>query len=162
MSERIKIQKVLHFKSVGKTKKTVSLTTNPLTQEDVARVSKMRDNLGSNKGDKTLMFGTKEGRGFSALPDPGTNYYLAFDTTQHKKNELPKVGDPITLDVFNEFTESALNTIQEEVPNLNELTGEDRRKLLMDYLHLSVPGKPVVSNKTNKPLTNCFWSYIPS
>jgi len=108
------------------------------------------------------MFGSKKAVGYTSLPNFGVNYFVALDTTTHKQSELPKVGDEYSLDVFNEFTEDTLNTIQEECPTLNELTGDERRELLMDYIHLSVPGKPVISDRTKKPLTNCFWGYLPS
>ena len=162
MSEIIKIQKVLHFKSVGKNKKTVTFCTNRPTKSDVDRVNSLRLNKGNNKGDSTLMFGSKKAVGYTSLPNFGVNYFVALDTTSHKQKELPKVGEEFTIEVFNEFTEKALNLIQEDCPNYNELNEEQKLELLMDNIHLSVPTKPVISDRTKKPLTNCFWGYLPS
>ena len=134
MSEITKIQKVLHFKSVGRNKKTVTFCTNKPTLTDVERVTKLRSNRGNNKGDSTLMFGSKKAVGYTSLPNFGVNYFVALDTTGHKQSELPKVGDEFAIDVFVEVKEDGTE----------------------------VPAKPVISDRTKKPLTNCFWGYLPS
>ena len=160
MSEIIKIQKVLHFKDVGRTKKTVTFCTNHCTKEQVQRVSKIRANKGNNKGDSTMMFGSKPATGYTALPNFGINYYVALDTTTHKPADLPKVGDKHTLEVFNEFTENTLKEIYLEDESLQLLDKDKLHQVLVrDYLHLSVPSKPVVNEK-GTTLTNCFWGYL--
>ena len=134
MSEIIKIQKVLHFKSVGRKKKTVTFCSNNVSKADVERVSKIRANKGSNKGDSTMMFGSKRATGYTALPNFGVNYYVALNTTAYKPADLPKVGEKFAIDVVVEVKEDGTE----------------------------VPAKPVISDRTKKPLTNCFWGYLPS
>lgn len=134
MSEIIKIQKELFFKSVTKTKKGIILCTDPnVSQADVDRVAKIRANKGNNKGDATLMFGTKKAQGYSALPSFGVNYFLGLDVSGHTAKELPSVGDAFTLDVFVEQKEDGTE----------------------------VPAKPVVSTRTKQVLSNTYWAYLP-
>ena len=160
MSEIVKIQKDLHFKSVGKKKKTVTFCTNHCTKEQVQRVSKIKANKGSNKGDSTMMFGSKPATGYRALPNFGVNYYVALDTTAHKPADLPKVGDTFTLDVFNEFTEDTMKEIYLEDESLQDLQQDKlHERLIRDYLHLSVPSKPVIT-KDGTVITNCYWGYL--
>tara|TARA_R100001244_G_C5128626_1_gene125247 strand:+ start:149 stop:640 length:492 start_codon:yes stop_codon:yes gene_type:complete len=160
MPEIIKIQKVLHFKDVGRKKKTVTFCSNNVSKADVERVSKIRANKGSNKGDSTMMFGSKPATGYTALPNFGVNYYVALDTTGHKVADLPKVGDKHTLEVFNEFTEDTMKEIYLEDESLQLLDKDKLHQVLVrDYLHLSVPFKPVVNEK-GTTLTNCFWGYL--
>ena len=161
MSEIIKIQKVLHFKSVGRKKKTVTFCSNNVSKADVERVSKIRANKGSNKGDSTMMFGSKRATGYTALPNFGINYYVALNTTAYKVADLPKVGDKFTIDVFNEFTEDTMKEIYLEDESLQELQQDKLHEVLeRDYLHLSVPSKPVITKK-GEVINNCYWGYLP-
>ena len=132
----IKIKKTLYFKSVSKSKKSVMLCTNPnVTQADVARVATLRANKGNNKGDVTISFGKiKAARGFTALPNFGTNYRLSLDLTAANAKDLPQVGDPIELDVFVEQKEDGTTE----------------------------PGKQVWNERTKKFVQNQFWAYLPS
>ena len=161
MSEIIKIQKALHFKSVGRKKKTVTFCTNNVSKADVERVSKIRANKGSNKGDSTMMFGSKRATGYTALPNFGINYYVALNTTAYKAAELPKVGDVYQIDVFNEFTEDTMKELYLEDETLQSLDKDKLHQVLVrDYLHLSVPSKPVIT-KDGTVINNCFWAYLP-
>ncbi len=135
MSEIIKIQKELFFKSVTRSKKGIILCTDPnVSKADVDRVAKIRANKGNNKGDKTLMFGKKKAQGYSALPSFGVNYFLGLDVSDHTAKELPSVGDAFTLDVFVEQKEDGTE----------------------------VPAKPVVSTRTKQVLSNTYWAYLPA
>ena len=157
----IKIQKVLHFKDVGRKKKTVTFCSNNVSKADVERVSKIRANKGSNKGDSTMMFGSKRATGYTALPNFGVNYYVALDTTAYKQVDLPKVGDKFPIDVFNEFSEKTMKELYLEDESLQELEKEQLHQVLeRDYLHLSVPSKPVIT-KDGTVINNCFWGYLP-
>ena len=161
MGHIIKVQKELFFKSVNPSKKSIMLCTNPCTKSDVDRVIKMKANRGSNTGDSSMMFGSKEAKGFSLLPNFGINYFCSLDTNDHKPKDLPKVGDSFVLDTLIEFSEDTMADIYDLDESLQELPVEQLQETLVsDYIHLSVPAKPVV-NKKKKPLTNCFWAAIP-
>ena len=135
-SEMIKITKTLYFKSVSKSKKSVMLCTNPnVTQADVKRVETLRKNKGNNKGDATMAFGKiKAARGFTTLPNFGTNYRLSLDLTTEDAKNYPQVGDSFELDVFVEQKEDGTE----------------------------VPAKPVWSERAKKFVQNQFWAYLPS
>jgi hypothetical protein len=116
MSEITMIQKELFLKSISKTKKSVMLCTNPnVSKADVARVAQLKANKGSNKGDTTLMFGKAKAIGYSALPNFGTHYHLALDTTAIKADNLPEVGDAFTVNVFVETKEDGTQTPARQV-----------------------------------------------
>lgn len=132
----IKINKTLYFKYISKSKKSVMLCTNPnVSEADVARVASLRKNKGSNKGDATITFGKiKAARGYTALPNFGTNYRLTLDLTQAAAKDLPQVGDPFELDVFDEQKEDGT----------------------------TVPAKQVWNERTKTFITNQFWAYLPT
>jgi len=134
MGNLIKVQKELHFKSVAKSKKAVIFCENHCTAADVERVTKLRDNRGSNTGDTEMQFGKIKARGFSLLPNFGHNYFVPMDVTKAKPKDLPKVGDTFTLDVLVEEQEDGSLT----------------------------PAKPVINRKTGKPVTNCYWAGLPT
>ena len=134
MSEIKKIQKELYFVSVGRTKKSVILSSLPVTAAEQARVVKLKANKGSNKGDTTMMFGSKGATGYTALPNFGVKYFASLNTKDYKAADYPKVGDPSVWDVFVKETEDG---VQE-------------------------PFKAVHDPKTGKDLTNCFWAYVPT
>ena len=134
MGQIIKVQKELHFKQVAKSKKAVIFCENPCTAADVARVVKLRDNRGSNTGDTDMQFGKIKAKGYSLLPNFGSNYFVPMDLTKAKPKDLPKVGDVFTLDVLVEEQEDGSLT----------------------------PAKAVINRKTNKPVTNCYWAGLPT
>ena len=107
------------------------------------------------------MFGSKRATGYTALPNFGVNYYVALNTTAYKPADLPKVGDKFTIDVFNEFTEDTMKEIYLEDESLQDLQQDKLHEVLeRDYLHLSVPSKPVITKK-GEVINNCYWGYLP-
>lgn len=153
----IKIRQQLHFKSVAKSKKAVIFCTNPCTSDDVARVQSLRDNRGSNSGDTEMQFGKLKAKGFSLLPNFGTNYFAAMDTNDYKPKDLPKVGDKFELDTLVDFPEDVINEVMDNNPDLAPT--ELAEILTEDYLHTSFPAKQVLDKK-GKPVNNMFWGYL--